>query len=278
MNTKINTTIVFLLTIFLNQIVFSKPYQPQVNGGFRSVVVMEYRYSGSKVNMNSGVKSYSSKFDEHGNLIEMISYENNKISSTIRLKNKYNSKGLLVELAYFDETGKPTGKFSYGYDDNANMILDTMYNAQGEMTTKGYHKYDKNNFLIEETYVVKIDSTEWSKGTTYFQNDKWGNKIVESANHSMNISAEVTSEVNLENGVTKSKVNTNQTPSQSLDKITYEYKYDDKGNILRQVRTSFDGYKLIHEFKYDEFGNIIEQISFDEKGKPYLKTVFEYSK
>lgn len=268
------------LFFFLQQITFAKPYQPQVKGGFKNVIVNEFKYKGGKVDLKSSQRSYTAIIDAKGNQTEINSYKDNNISpkDVIRIKNKYNSKGLLVESIYCDFSGKQFTKFTFGYDSQNNMVCDTIYNEKNQATTRGYHKFDKNNFLIEETYEVKIDSTEWSKGTTYFQNDKWGNKIVESANHSMNISTEVTSEVNLENGETKSKVNTTETPSNSLDKITYEYKYDDKGNILRQVRTSFDGYKLIYEFKYDEFGNMIEQISFDEKGKPYMKTVFEYSR
>ena len=60
--------------------------------------------------------------------------------------------------------------------------------------------------------------------------------------------------------------------------LRYEYKYDNKGNILRQVRTSFDSFKLIQEFKYDEFGNVTEQIDLDENNLPLGKTVFVYSK
>jgi hypothetical protein len=257
---------------------FSKPYKPQVMGGFSSVEVFEYRYKGGKINQKPEDEYYTILLDDKGNPIEMNFYEKNKITARNKIQNKYNDKGLIIETTMFDVNGNAIEKHSFAYDDATNMVRDTIYDDKGSVRTIGHHIHDKDNFIVQEIYEVKIDSNEFSKGVTYIRNDRYGNPIEESANRSSTISAEISSETNLGTGETKGESKVEETPTQNLDKITYEYKYDAKGNIIRQVRTSFDGYKLINEYKYDEYGNMTEQISLDDKGKPGLKRVFKYKK
>ena len=275
---RIYVSILLFLLFSLQFQISAKPYQPAVKGGFKSCTVTEYRYNDSKDMAKSGQISYSLSLDEKGNPIEMIYYDNNKISSLHKIINNYNSKGLPVESIFCDAMGKAAERHCFVYDDATNMVLDTLFNSKGEATTIGHHIYDKNNFMTEEIYEVKIDTNEFSKGVTYFKNDKHGNKIEESANRSMSVTAEVSGEINLETGKSKKDAKVVESTDKNLDKVTYEYKYDDKGNILRSVRTSFDNYKFVKEYKYDEFGNIKEELSPDEKGKIIMKMVYEYKK
>ncbi len=75
----------------------------------------------------------------------------------------------------------------------------------------------------------------------------------------------------------ESVVKLEQTPTE-LDKVTYQYEYNDKNQIIKDIRYGIGGTKLIHGYSYDEFGNITELISFDEDGKPAVKLVYEYGK
>jgi hypothetical protein len=264
--------------LFIGQVqCFSKPVQPQVKGGFKTCTATDYRYKAGKVDMKSGVKNFTQIFDDKGNQIEIISYDDNKIPHKNIITNKYNSMGLLSESVYLDNSGKPHIKFTYYYDDKMNRIFDTTYNSAGEVTERGSYKYDENDYMIQETHEVRIDSNEFYKGSTYFKNDKYGNKIEEAAIHSSNISIQATAELNLDNKESKNEIKTEETQA-PLEKVTYEYKYDDKQNIIKEVRNGIGGTKLVKEYKYDNFGNITEQIYFDDNGKPGLKTVFEYSK
>ena len=147
--------------------------------------------------------------------------------------------------------------------------------------TRGSYVYDLNNFLISETHDNNIGDNEFISGTTYYKNDAQGNRIEESSMNSLDISAEVSAEINFDdnNFPTESKTeDISIQNSTSSEKITYEYEYDENNNIIKQIRYGIGGTKLIHGFKYDSFGNILERISFDENEKPALKTVFEYSK
>ena len=68
---------------------YSKPAEPQVKGGFRSCTATEYRYKSGKIDQKTGQKSSTVIFDEKGNQIELISYEENKISQKYKIENKY---------------------------------------------------------------------------------------------------------------------------------------------------------------------------------------------
>ena len=275
-------SIIFVLLICIFGFVFqfqsySKPPQPDAKGGFKTCTVTIYQYHDGKVNMKSGQKSYTSNFDDKGYQIEMISYDNNKISQKNKITNKYNTKGLPIEVNVLDESGKSITKVTIGYDDKMNKINDTIYNDAGEATQRGTYKYDANNFMVEEIHETRVENNKFIKGSTYYKNDKYGNKIEESAVHGISANIQVTTDYNLDNNKSETKTSEVSSESNAMppDKITYDYKYDAKGNIIRHVRNGI-GTKLIYEYKYDKYGNIIEQIDFDENNKPVIKTAYVY--
>jgi hypothetical protein len=148
---------------------------------------------------------------------------------------------------------------------------------QNEITSIGLWKYDQNNFLIEQTYLVKVEN-EFVTSTTYFINDKYGNVIEESANHSSETNIEVTIDVDLSSNNSTSSVKNSNTSADNLDKVTYEYKYDSKGNVIWSQRNGIGGTKLVKSFKYDDFGNLIEEIYYDENNIkiPQLRREYVY--
>ncbi|OGU58172.1 MAG: hypothetical protein A2X64_06915 [Ignavibacteria bacterium GWF2_33_9] len=275
MNKLINLSLLISIMVLFQYNIFAKPYQPQVKGGFKSCTVTEYRYKPGKIVLKNGEMSYAQNFDAHGNQIELIYYENNKISSKNKVENKYNTAGLLSESVYFDKTGKVSTKFTYSYDDKTNLIGNVTYNAKGEVTERGSYVYDKNDFMIEETHEVKIGENEFYKGTTKYINDAHGNKIAEIAVRSSNVSVSASSEQNLENNENKSEVKTEESAAPP-DTVKYEYVYDVKGRIAKETRIGVDGFKFVKGYKYDAFGNLKEQIYFDENNKPVMTTVFEF--
>jgi len=256
---------------------YSKPPQSDAKGGFKTCTVTIYQYKDGKVDMKSGQKNFIQYFDDKGYQIEFLSYEDNKISQKNKILNKYNSKGLLIEANVLDESGKSITKATYGYDDKMNKTNDTIYNDAGVATQRGTYKYDANNFMVEETQETRVENNKFIKGSTYYKNDKYGNKIEESAVHGISANIQVTTDYNLDNNKNETKTSEVTSESNTLppDKITYDYKYDAKGNIIRQVRNG-NGTKLIYEYKYDKYGNIIEQIDLDENNKPIIKTAYVY--
>ena len=271
----------FILTfsigfIFIFQsLSFSKPAEPQVKGGYKTCTVTEYRYTAGKPNKKGEIQ-YKLILDEKGNPIEMISYGENKKTYKNKIENKYNSSELLIEKILFNFEGNPTVKCTYNYDERMNLITDITYDKDGKKTAKGSYMYDKNDFLVKEVHEFYYDN-DVATGVTYFKNDKFGNKIEESANHSSEISVEVSAEVDLGNNTSRSEVLQNHSPAE-LDKVTYEYEYNDKNQIIKDIRHGIGGTKLIHGYTYDKFGNILERISYDENDKPAVKLVYEYGK
>jgi hypothetical protein len=261
---------------------FAKPYEPQVKGGFKSCTTTEYRYKAGKIVNKSGEINETRNFDDKGNMVEVISYEQNKMSNKYKMTLKYDSRNLPIEEISFDENVKPKFKVTYAYDEKSNKIGDTsLLVSKGEVWQRGSYKYDKNNFLIEETHEVRIDSNQYSKGTTYFKNDDKGNKIIESAVRSAEISAEVNSEQNLSDKDGRSKDDVKVQSKGEYSAVTYKYNYDSKGNIIKIIRISTDGYKFVKEFKYDQFGNVTEEFyppADDDKEKYSLRRVFVYKK
>ena len=276
MKTRFFLPLVICFVMICLNLTYTKPAEPQVKGAFKKCTSTEYRYKSGKIDPKSKKIRYVQILDDEGNQVELISYDDNKEEHKNKIGNKYNADGLLSETVFFDESGKPIVKFTYNYDERKNLINDAQYDRDNKLSQIGSYKYDDNNFLIEETHIFYMDGDS-VKGVTYYKNDKYGNVIEESANHSSEISVEVSSEVNLSDNTVESEVKQEQSTA-NLDKTTYQYEYDKKGQIIKKVRNGIGGTKLIYGFAYDEFGNIIEQIDYFEDGKPAVKTVSEYTR
>jgi len=268
--------IILVLTFVTFSLLKAKPYEPQVKGPFKTCTVYENRTTSGKFNPKSRVISYIQTFDNNGNTIEMISYSNGKKEGKSKVENKYNDKGLLISTKYFDPTEKYFSLNTYGYDDKNNLIADTNFSMQNEITRKSVYIYDENNFLIQTIYEFKVEN-DWIKSPNYFKNDKFGNVIEESSKHSSETTFEVSIEADLSTGGTQSNVSQIESEA-DLEKVTYQYKYDEKNRVIWSLRNGIGGTKLIYSFKYDNYGNVIEEISYDENDikKPLLKREYEY--
>ncbi len=243
--------IMFLILSIFVQNAISKPEKPQVIGGFTKCEVTEIRYKPAGSNkIESKTKINTIIYDENGNTIEVNDYDKGKISYTSKVKNKYNDKKLVIESEYYDKDGKIFLKNTYEYDKNLNKIASHTFNQKNEESSSVKYIYDKNDFLTKEIYYNRENKKDVFTNSNTLKNDKFGNRIEE----------------------------INEQISGSKSTVTYEYKYDSKNNIIREVRTSFDNYKFIREYKYDEFGNMIETHYFDDNGKLAMIVKYEYSK
>ena len=221
---NIIAVLILLFMMIIQYQSYAKPAQPQVKGGFKSCNAFDYKYKSGKIDKKSEVKSYTQNYDEKGNVIEIISFEKNKISQKNKIENKYNDKDLLVETVYLDEAGKAVMRYAYIYDAKLNKIADRTFNNAGKETANTIYKYDNNDFLIEAVYNIINDNKVENTSSIAFKNDNYGNKIEEYSNHSSDISISVTSEYKLDNSSSKSEMNTEQSVKDGKsapDKITY---------------------------------------------------------
>ena len=228
---------------------YAKPYQPQVKGGYRHCMSIEYRAQDGKPMSKIGQNRDSLVIDEHGNQIELISFSEGKLSQSNKIANRYNDKGQLSEATYYSADGKPVVTYAYTYDDNANLVGESTKNSDGKVTAKANHKYDRANILIQTDYIIIEDGKEVVTNSDLYKNDNNGNMIVQ----------------------------TNVQANGSKMDVTYEYVYDKNKNITKLTRTSFDNYKFVKEFKYDRFGNIIEELYPDDNGKIVMRVVYRFT-
>lgn len=268
--------ITILSIVFTLNIIDAKPYEPQAKGSFKICTVYENRTKTGKFDSKLRQKSYIQKFDNNGNAIEIESFYQGKSEGIIKIENKYNGDGLLISKKQFDPSGKYFALMTYGYDNNKNLIADTSFSMQNEIQQKSIYKYDHNNFLIVEIHEFKVEN-DWIQSPTFYKNDKFGNKIEESSKHSSESTIEVSIEADLSSGNSQSSINT-QENEVNLEKVSYEYKYNDNNQVIWSLRNGIGGTKIIYSFKYDKQGNIIEEISYDEIdiNKPLLKREYEY--
>ena len=194
----------------------------------------------------------SFKYDDKGNLIEMIGYSNYTF--------KYDDKGNRMEENYYNADGILSGKVNYNYDDKGNRIEENYYNADGILSGKNTYKYDdKGNQIEGNNYKVDgsgLDLHLRLSGKYTYKYDKKGNQI---ENNKFNA-----------DGILFGK---------------YTYRYDDKGNEIEKNDYNADG-SLYHKetYKYDDKGNKIEvngysnytyKYEFDAKGNWIKKITFK---
>lgn len=149
---------------------------------------------------------YTFLYDERGNNIEKTEFSfNDKI--TYKGKMKYNQKNLIVEYNTYNSDGDLTNKWIYKYDIKGNKIISNMYSSNGDLYATSNMKYDERGNCIEEETRMPVELT--NKVTTKYN----------SRNHKVSYQSEYT-------GVSMQKYN-------SIN--TYEYKYDNKGNIVSEL-------------------------------------------
>ena len=172
------------------------------------------------------------KYDNNGNIIELMSYVHGKAENTRTYE--YDSNGYLVKEVYDNQFGDT---YIYEYDDLGNMTAKLCYANVSEMVgntlyigneleckTRHYYEYDKHNNLIQEN-IWSLQSGDSS--ITYTNEYDSNGRLVKQSSSSSN-----------------------------GDVTTLEYVYDGKGNLISEIKTgSADSYE--YHYEYDEFGNVI---------------------
>ena len=146
----------------------------KIKGGYKSCNV--YRYDSKieeKFNEKPKFKMYECKYDEKGNVIELIDYhddiiqykivtkydENGNIIEIInygkdgdiekRETNKYNANGKLIENNYYSDDDSLYRQEIYIYDDKDNIIEDCLFD-KGVIFQRHIYKYDDYGNMIED--------------------------------------------------------------------------------------------------------------------------------
>ena len=254
-----------------------------------------YKYTKGVINQK-GYITTESKFDQKGNVIEVINYKSNgQISS--KLLYKYDNNNNKVEYQKFEKREKPdielTYKQSFTYDDKGNKKIENgfdgitaykiIYNYLPDGKTKDVTKYNVNNSINEKwesSYSNNVQTISVLKlGTTLDytlerKTDSKDNILEEIRRDSKGKEvARTTAEFDANNNV----ISTAEYYSGKLSK-KFAYKYNSQNQLIEINLVNPDGSKsLSRAYKYDDKGNILEEKWFDGVPNDFSSKNYKYN-
>ena len=212
----------------------------------------EYNKNGqktvTKVNYNDKILLKDSTiYDTRGNIIEVINgtdgYSN--CNSANRWTKKYNANNRLISTT------------AYTNFNELKHIDSLVYNTQGKLVTQLFFENINNKIICTSKYIVSYDSI--------------GNKISDYEYQGKNL--KLTSWniyiYNKKNQLIECKTKSGKTT----------YKYNDKGNIVKQVfyETLGSQIKWYYEYYYNDRGNMVNQVFYETLGSQIThKWDYEY--
>ncbi|NVO09685.1 MAG: hypothetical protein HXX16_06980 [Bacteroidales bacterium] len=240
-----------------------------------------YKYAQGKLS-TKGYITTESKFDERGNVTEVINYKSTgQISS--KLLYQYDKNNNRIEYQKFEKRDKPeielTYKQNFTYDDKGNKKIETgfdgittyriVYNYLPDGKSKDITKYNADNSINEKwesTYndnVQTINVLKQGKTLDYTLTRKTDSKdnIIEEVRKDSKGKevSRTTFEFDGSNNISSSA----EYYSGKISK-TFQYKYNSKKQLAEIIQVNPDGTKtLSRAYKYDEKGNVLEEKWFD---------------
>ena len=207
----------------------------------QSQIKYEYDSDGNQIRvlLGYGDRFWTYKYDDSGNLIEQVSYENGVIIS--HEKYEYDEDGRRIKsLACFGESSKMVSIYQYNY--YGNMTMETTYSYYGEMVNKtgSLYEYDRDGDLIRRTFT----NEDIFNGAEEYMYDASGNLINE-------ILYDEEGNALWFNG----------------------YDYDENGNMIEETTLSY-----IKNYEYDEQNNKTKEIYYliDGSIAHYVEWTYEW--
>ena len=217
---------------------------------------------------NQTFKSTENEYDQNGNIISFIQYDN-KGNLAKETKYTYNN-GLLTNMTTYSNNKSIISMTNYTYDNNNKLVLNkfninsseaeiyysydkddcliekTYHNIQGNFKRKNLYKYDLNNNVIEDTYYYGHNQIGYRWAYAY---DKNNNKVeyISYDNKDIECSKEI-------------------------------YKYDSNENLIRTVIFDQDN-KVFQRILwiYDEKQDLLKEKSISNSfNKPHVRYFYEY--
>ncbi len=179
---------------------------------------------------------YEYAYDEKGNVLTYKKFVNNEFVEWTDYE--YDTNGYVIVEISRDEDGNQTARATYEYlpgTDFATKIH--VYNEKDEQVSFDEYEYDENGNMTKAYFEIqKEDGTGISSITYLYFYNEYGNLI----------RMETTSDIE----------EYNETSS-------YEYEYDEAGNVTSCRNYSDDIYLGRIDCGYDVLGNVVYQIHYD---------------
>lgn len=294
--------IILVCAILLTQnLVFSQGQQEDrereriANSKVSKTIQWTHKYSQGKLN-EKGYLTTESKYDEKGNVIEVINYKSSgQISS--KLLYKYDKDNNKIEYQKFEKKDKPTLEMTYKqsfiYDDKGNKKIENgfdgiapykiMYSYLSDGKVQNITKLGADNSVIEKwestysgnTQTIKI--LKLGKNLDYIlirKTDANGNTIEETRKDSKgNEVKRTTSEYDRKNQLIANA----EYYSGKLSK-KFKYKYNAQNQIVEIIQVNPDGTEFLNRaFKYDSKGILLEEKWFDGIPNDLSSKNFKYN-
>ena len=212
--------------------------------------------------------------DENGNKIseKTINYDNRRGSSYLS-EYQYDRNGNKIEFKYTyydsDGNGSLSSHVTWTFDKDGNEIewtADDKYTNSKKRTERGY---DANGKQIKEINYDNDELTGWIES----EYDVFGNKIrYEEYDKDRKCTYKTISSYN-------EQENLNYFTVYDYGKIskTYEYEYDEKGNMIKSAEYDGDGNIIrIYEREYDEMGRETKFVHYNGDGTVNSSDEYEY--
>ncbi len=184
-------------------------------------------------------------------------------------KKVYNEKGnLITEISYYPN-GSIIQQLGFFYDDNGNLIEETLEEEGSEIAERKSHDYLENG-KKHKTYVHYMDGSYDTIEYIYDDKGRLISKITTDPDGDVDQRKEYKFQDDKLLKETEYDYEDNIT-----DEITYDY--DENGNLTEM--THYDGIekitiKTLHE--YDDQGRRVESLIYNTKGKLVEKHGFSY--
>jgi antitoxin component YwqK of YwqJK toxin-antitoxin module len=235
-------------------------------------------------------------FDEKGNLLDAIRYENKNVSQ--REVFRYDDKGRVVEELRFESNDTPVERSTHRYNSDGRRIESLQYDQRAKQISKIVYAYDADGRLTEKTSykdekpdcraVFAYDAK--GRETSFIAYDAKGdipNQIVSVYDDKANAVQRARS--NLKGDLEGTTVTTYDSKGNVLTILhhrpdgnavwKWEFEYNGRGNVIKEQFANKESLSVwVYEYEYDSMGNWTKKTRsqlFDDRGKlkPYLSEV-----
>ncbi len=189
------------------------------------------------------------EYDDANNLTKVLTYNLDEVL-TAHYEYEYKpSTSLKTKMSCFDESDGSLSWYAiYEYDNNNQLISETEYESNGNAYSKYVYEYNSNG-LLSKKYCYEGDETPYCI-YTYIYDEKKNPLFVNCYDKNDNLTS----------------------------KMSYEYSYDNKGNIIKYKEMDSDNLILWYEATYNDKGDRISYKTLNASGvaQSYLTYSIEY--
>ncbi|MBK7095063.1 MAG: hypothetical protein IPH57_08460 [Saprospiraceae bacterium] len=225
-------------------------------------------YNGSMQNFVLRSKT-KNKYNDRGICIEVSKFNQN---GSTNFKNKYDDEGNTTEEIYYDQKGAMYRKTKSTYDERGKLIEEIRYDENGAISSKTKSIYDDKGNTTEEIYYDQKGAIS-SKTTSAY--DEKG-KLIEEINYDEK--GAISSKTKFIYDQRGNHIEDIYYNKEEAKNVKTKYIYDDRNNCVEVIEVGSGDCIRITKSKYDDNGNVVEAQTIDENNKLLDKMINKFDK